>query len=106
MRYLSSPNALQAAGKSLNFRPADVVLPPLCLDVNYVQTEPVFLDDSVDTAIAGLTYSLPSVFQRAVQAVGQPDVRVVAGHLRGGGFGEEAVAQDCQRTRFEDVRTR
>src|SRR6266850_6991069 len=52
---------LQRACKPLYFRPADPGFPPLCLDVDDIQTEPILLDYSVDSAITASSDGLTGI---------------------------------------------
>src|SRR5690606_31785041 len=56
---------LEAASESLDLGTSDDVLPTLGLDVDEVQTEPVFLDDAVDTTVAALADRSPGVILRS-----------------------------------------
>lgn len=53
--------SLKAARELLNTRSANGSFPPLCLQVDRVQTEFVFFDDAIDPAITASAYSLRRV---------------------------------------------
>ena len=57
----ASALALECAREFLNLGSADRRLPTLCLDVNRIQTELVFFDDSINPAIIGFTNCSSSV---------------------------------------------
>ena len=56
---LAGASALQGAGEFLHLRPTDRSIPPLGLDVNDVETEPVLLDDAVDPLVSRAAEGLP-----------------------------------------------
>src|SRR5687767_10173973 len=57
--------ALKCACKPLNVWSADAVLPALCLDIDGVETESIFLDNSVDALVAGTAYNSRSILARS-----------------------------------------
>src|SRR5918998_1650227 len=56
----SSSLTLESSSELLNLGPANCTLPPLRLNVDHIQTEPVFLNDSIDAATPPPPNSAPS----------------------------------------------
>ena len=62
--------SFEAAHKPLEVGPANDIAPAFRLDVNDIKTQPVLLDDSIDSAIATLPDRLTGVNARAAIAHG------------------------------------
>lgn len=58
---LARPLAVQAAGEPLHDRPTDNVRPPLGLNIDEVEAEPILLDAAVDPVIAAAPERLEDV---------------------------------------------
>ncbi len=56
------PLSMQRPHKLLDFRPAHSPLPLLCLDINYIKPQFIFLDDAVYPFIAAFPKDFPRIF--------------------------------------------